>query len=285
MFPTQIPLTALKAVFSNIPFSICPNVSTHTFETKDGQPLDRYPDICVHSVIKPDTAVTINTNGYINANFIDGVTPPRKYIACQAPLNHTINDFWQMVWEQNSRVIVMLTPLEEEVIVEGTPQKRIKSAQYWPDVSRNHGNLTVQRLQETPMPNNLQTTKFQLSHSSSYEKREIWHIHLTSWPDHGATGPDALLKTLQVCREKVIEAKTSAPIIVHCSAGVGRTGTFIASDMCWDKLQQHIEPNVVEIVTEIRKQRYVLVQTVEQFQLIHDLVPILQKTPPPMSLS
>ncbi len=66
---------------------------------------------------------------------------------------------------------------------------------------------------------------------------------------------------------------------MHCSAGVGRTGTFIASDMCWDLLQKNPDPNVVEIVKKIRTQRYVMVQTVAQFQLIHDLVPILRTTP------
>ncbi len=279
MPPThQIPLAALKAVFDHIPFSsclICPEA--HTGNPKDGSYRDRYNDICAHSKTSPSTAVTINTNGYINANFIDGVTHDKKYIACQAPLDNTINDFWQMVWEQNSRVIVMLTPLKEA--------GRIKSAQYWPDLSGNYGHLTVQRLHYQPVPINahdttpssLHVTKFALTGLS--ESRIIWHIHLTSWPDHEATGPDALLKTLQLCHEKAIETKTSAPIIVHCSAGVGRTGTFIASDICWDTLQKNPAPNIVEIVKQIRMQRYVMVQSVEQFQLIHDLMPILSKTP------
>ncbi len=163
-------LVATETVFKNIPHRVCPNAKVHKFATKDGKYLDRYPDICVHSEITSVTAVTINTDGYINANYLDGVTHQKKYIAYQAPLDNTINDFWQMIWEQNSRVIVMLTPLEEEVIVEGTPEKKIKSAQYWPwpDVSKTYGPFTVQRLSYMPepmdsptiKPSNIQITKF-----------------------------------------------------------------------------------------------------------------------------
>uniref|UniRef100_A0A8W8M3E8 protein-tyrosine-phosphatase n=1 Tax=Magallana gigas TaxID=29159 RepID=A0A8W8M3E8_MAGGI len=215
-------------------------------------------------VLKVDDAIP---SDYINANYIDGPKMEQEYIASQGPKQNSVNDFWGMIWQTNTTQIVMLTNL-----VEGT---KVKCAKYWPDrgVEKECRNLTIKLEKETHYAF-YEVRRFKVFHKKANTSRTLTQHHYTSWPDHGTPEPLFLV----IFHHHVIASRSpedTSPTIVHCSAGIGRTGTYIALDALSKAGKMTGKINVTEYVKSMRTDRMNMVQTHEQyktiFQALHDV--------------
>ncbi|XP_030349589.1 receptor-type tyrosine-protein phosphatase C isoform X4 [Strigops habroptila] len=200
---------------------------------------------------------------YINASYIDGFKEPRKYIAAQGPKDETTDDFWRMIWEQKATIIVMVTRCEEG--------KRNKCAQYWPSMeggSAAYGDIIVKINESKTCPDYVIQKLHITNGRERTSGRDITHIQFTSWPDHGVPeDPHLLLKLRR--RVNALSNFFSGPIVVHCSAGVGRTGTYIGIDAMLEGLDTEGRVDVYGYVVKLRRQRCLMVQVESQYILIH----------------
>ncbi|XP_066869331.1 receptor-type tyrosine-protein phosphatase T isoform X15 [Kogia breviceps] len=199
---------------------------------------------------------------YINANYIDGYHRPRHYIATQGPMQETVKDFWRMIWQENSASIVMVTNLVEV--------GRVKCVRYWPDDMEVYGDIKVTLIETEPLAEYIIRT-FTVQKKGHHEIRELRLFHFTSWPDHGvpcyATGLLGFVRQV-----KFLNPPEAGPIVVHCSAGAGRTGCFIAIDTMLDMAENEGVVDIFNCVRELRAQRVNLVQTEEQYVFVHDAI-------------
>ncbi|XP_051567767.1 receptor-type tyrosine-protein phosphatase T-like isoform X4 [Myxocyprinus asiaticus] len=188
---------------------------------------------------------------YINANYIDGYHRPRHYIATQGPMQETVRDFWRMIWQENSASIVMVTNLVEV--------GRVKCVRYWPDETEVYGDIKVTLIETEPLAEYVIRT-FTVQKKGHHEIREIRQFHFTSWPDHGvpcyATGLLGFIRQV-----KFLNPPDAGPIVVHCSAGAGRTGCFIAVDIMLDMAESEGVVDIFNCIRELRSQRVNMVQT------------------------
>uniref|UniRef100_A0A8C1EBV0 Protein-tyrosine-phosphatase n=1 Tax=Cyprinus carpio carpio TaxID=630221 RepID=A0A8C1EBV0_CYPCA len=235
------------------------------------RPKNRYTNILPYDFSRVKLISLHNDEGsdYINANFIPGYNSPHEFIATQGPLPETRNDFWNMVLQQKSHIIVMLTQCNE--------RRRVKCDHYWPFTEEPvaYGDITVEMLSETDSPE-WTVRNFRLGYAD--ETQDILHFNYTSWPDHGVPTVNAIesiLQFVQIVRQQV--SRTKGPIVVHCSAGVGRTGTFIALDRLMQHIQEHEYVDVLGLVSDMRSHRLSMVQTEEQYVFIHQCVLLMWK--------
>ncbi|KAK3091173.1 hypothetical protein FSP39_017709 [Pinctada imbricata] len=182
----------------------------------------------------------------------------KHYIAAQGPLQETLEDFWRMIWQEDVGKITMLTKLSEG--------RKVKCAQYWPEAGEpmEMGEITVKLIDtETFADFEIRT----ISVTKGKDNRNVIQYHFTSWPDKGIP---TYASSLVHFRAKVLNTHSprSGPILVHCSAGIGRTGTFIALDFL---LQQAKDTgcDVFTCVEMLRRQRVNMVQTQEQYMFVH----------------
>ncbi|KAK3587914.1 hypothetical protein CHS0354_014428 [Potamilus streckersoni] len=230
-------------------------------------PKNRYRDISPYD----QTRVILkggSSGDYINANYVNMEIPGsgivNRYIAAQGPLQITCVDYWQMIWEQQSTLVVMLTTKVEK--------GRVKCHQYWPDLyeTQEHGQLQITCVKEE------ETTSFafrelNLTHMETHEERQISHMQYIAWPDHGVPDdPADFLEFVVKVRQKrtgIVE-----PTIVHCSAGIGRTGVLITMEtaMCLIESNQPVYP--LSIVRQMRDQRAMLIQTASQYKFVCEAI-------------
>ncbi|XP_032771095.1 tyrosine-protein phosphatase non-receptor type 4 isoform X3 [Rattus rattus] len=226
---------------------------------------NRYRDISPYDA----TRVLLKGNeDYINANYINmeisSSSIINQYIACQGPLPHTCKDFWQMTWEQGSSMVVMLTTQVE--------RGRVKCHQYWPEPSgsSSYGCYQVTCHSEEGNPAYI-FRKMTLFNQEKNESRQLTQIQYTAWPDHGV--PDDSSDFLDfVCHVRNKRAGKEEPIIVHCSAGIGRTGVLITMEtaMCLIECNQPVYP--LDIVRTMRDQRAMMIQTPSQYRFVCEAI-------------
>ncbi|XP_059160119.1 mucin-17-like [Physella acuta] len=204
---------------------------------------------------------------YINANYITG---PNKnyqyYIATQAPTEGTITDFWTMVWQQQSKAIVMLTQLQED--------GHVKCASYWPELvgksaAQKHGDFLIE-LKQKDIHQEYIVSCLEINHLRKIEKREVHHFWYTCWPSHGVPEPISLVKLVLDTRPKY--EHSGYPLIVHCSPGTGRTCTFVALDLCMSQFESGRNVDVLRTVYNMRQERAGAVQNKEQYALLYHAI-------------
>ncbi|XP_041051917.1 tyrosine-protein phosphatase non-receptor type 13 isoform X1 [Carcharodon carcharias] len=232
-------------------------------QTKDNRRKNRYKNILPYD----GTRVPLGEEqGYINASFIKIPVDKKDYtyIACQGPLPHTLADFWQMVWEQESNIIAMMT-LE----VEGG---KVKCQRYWPELQgksiiiNNKIKIILQSCQ--PLEDFI-IRKIEMIDLQSGESRQVTHLNFTAWPDHGTPEqPEQLVTFLSYMRY----IKCSTPIIAHCSAGIGRSGTLICLDAVLTFISKGLDFDISHIVETMRCQRHGMIQTEAQYVFCYQVI-------------
>ncbi|XP_053961046.1 tyrosine-protein phosphatase Lar isoform X1 [Anastrepha ludens] len=226
---------------------------------------NRYANVTAydHSRVQLPLIDGIIGSDYINANYCDGYRKHNAYVATQGPLQETFSDFWRMCWELKTTTIVMMTRLEERT--------RIKCDQYWPvRGTETYGQMFV-TITETQELATYSIRTFQICRQGFNERREIKQLQFTAWPDHGVPEhPAPFLQFLRRCR--ALTPPDSGPVIVHCSAGVGRTGCYIVIDSMLERMKHEKIIDIYGHVTCLRAQRNYMVQTEDQYIFIHDAI-------------
>ncbi|XP_067258289.1 receptor-type tyrosine-protein phosphatase eta-like isoform X2 [Chanodichthys erythropterus] len=198
---------------------------------------------------------------YINASYMPGYASKKEFIAAQGPLPCTVNDFWRLIWEKNVQTIVMLTKCNE--------QGRVKCEEYWPADINHFNNLTVTTTSEIPLED-WTLRDFEVKNVKTAETRSVRHFHFTAWPDHGVPETTELLINFRhLVREHMDQYSRHSPTLVHCSAGVGRTGTFIAIDRLIFQIERDGLVDVYGIIHNLRMHRPLMVQTEDQYVFLN----------------
>ncbi|XP_067684356.1 receptor-type tyrosine-protein phosphatase epsilon-like [Haliotis asinina] len=200
---------------------------------------------------------------YINANYIDTYARKKAFIATQGPMPRTVGDFWRMVWQEEADIIVMLTRLKEGI--------KVKCEKYWPEKKTplKLGDMTITNDGVTERPDYC-IRQITIQHKKLNERRQVMHLHYVTWPDHDVPSCPPLVRFWKVFRSMASDSK--APVVVHCSAGVGRTGTFIALEALMERARREGVVDVHEFVLKMRADRVSMVQTKEQYLFLHQVV-------------
>ncbi|XP_071476634.1 receptor-type tyrosine-protein phosphatase alpha-like isoform X1 [Diadema antillarum] len=249
-----------KALPNKTPAMVTVHASNHPANKEK----NRYINIIAydHTRVKLRTIDSIEGSDYINASYVNGYESPDKFIAAQGPKENTVDDFWRMIWEQNCSTIVMLTKCVED--------GRDKCYQYWP----SKGTMKCGKLLVT-MDNVQQTAEYVirslvLQEDGKDNQRSITQFHFLGWPDHGQPDyPSPMLCLIKRVRHLTSKINKRANIVVHCSAGVGRTGTYIVIDAMMDMMKREKKVDIYNFIYEIRQQRNTLVQSFIQYFFIH----------------
>nr|XP_043874906.1 receptor-type tyrosine-protein phosphatase eta-like isoform X6 [Solea senegalensis] len=198
---------------------------------------------------------------YINANYMPGFNSRKEFIASQGPLPATVGDFWRMIWEKNVQTLVMLTRCNE--------QGRVKCEQYWGPGTKHFENITVTTTSEIPLED-WTIREFEVKNVKTMETRSVRQFHFTAWPDHGVPETTELLIGFRhLVREHMDQYSKHSPTVVHCSAGVGRTGTFIAIDTLIFQIERENAVDIFGTVHELRMHRTLMVQTEDQYVFLN----------------
>ncbi|XP_020560405.1 receptor-type tyrosine-protein phosphatase V-like isoform X2 [Oryzias latipes] len=226
---------------------------------------NRYPLILPydHSRVRLSIQNQDPGSDYINANFVPGGGSERDFICTQGPLQNTLPDFWRMVWEQNVRIIVMVTSLKQK--------HTIMCEKYWPLESRTmyYGSIQVTTVTRKQAADFFITT-INLQQRGNPNDRIITHYYYPTWPDQDVPLPSSLCVFTEHVRQHLEATPCLGPAVVHCSAGVGRSGTFVTLLWLMQLCMRGIQPNIKAAVEDLRLHRMYMVQTPDQYILIHD---------------
>ncbi|XP_067118620.1 tyrosine-protein phosphatase non-receptor type 11-like [Centruroides vittatus] len=252
----------------------------HLYSRKEGQKPEnraknRYKNILPFDhtrVILTGVDQNVPGSDYVNANIIrpeetgPGDAPKTYYIATQGCLINTVDDFWWMIWQENTRVIVMTTKEVE--------RGKNKCFKYWPDKAetKEAGKIKIKSLAESATVD-YTLREFQVTKEGWSSPRTIYHYHFTAWPDHGVpSDPGCVLNFLHDVNHRQESIPNAGPIVVHCSAGIGRTGTFIVIDMIVDQIKKQgidCEIDIQRTIQMVRAQRSGMVQTEAQYKFVY----------------
>ncbi|GIX79108.1 receptor-type tyrosine-protein phosphatase R [Caerostris darwini] len=212
-------------------------------------------------------------SSYINANYIRGYGEEAKaYIATQGPLQHTINDFWLMIWKEKCPLIVMITKLKEKM--------KVKCEPYIPDYQDRFGDIEVTVMRVIPRDGYTVRELFLRRGSETHTVHHFWY---TTWPDHKtpATAKQLLNMALEAEAMRLGDGTLAKrPMVVHCSAGIGRTGCFIAVSIGMQQLIEENSVDILGIVSSLRLDRGGMIQTAEQYEFVHQALSIFELSLP-----
>ncbi|XP_067678531.1 uncharacterized protein [Haliotis asinina] len=255
----QVPAGGFQAEYQKLPTIFTRPYTDSQREENKGKNkyISYYPYDATRVVLKelPDQP----GSDYINASYIDGYSRPKAYIAAQAPNKKTLTEFWRMIWEQNCTRIVMLTNMKE--------LGRVKCEAYWSDTTDLHVDDFIITVTDSSIRANWVVREVQVTDRQTNTSRCFYHFHFTTWPDHGTPEEMALTEFLWLVRSSYITQDD--PLLVHCSAGVGRTGTYIALDYLLDQALAENAVDVLGCVSGIRDQRKGMIQTKEQYTCLY----------------
>lgn len=226
---------------------------------------NRYPDIKAYDQTRVKLSVMDGIAGsdYINANYVMGYKERKKFICAQGPLEKTVNDFWRMIWEQKVTIIVMVTCLEEN--------GKKKCTKYWPDdVESQFGNLTVTLVNSKSCSDSVvrNLTVCAKKEEGLSETREVIQYHYLTWKDWLAPEhPGGILKFIKCINEGY--TSDNGPILIHCSAGVGRTGTLVVIDSLLQQMKEEGQVEIFNFIVSVRRQRNFLVQSLKQYIFVY----------------
>ncbi|XP_051739166.1 receptor-type tyrosine-protein phosphatase eta isoform X5 [Ctenopharyngodon idella] len=223
---------------------------------------NRYTNVLPYDASRVKLSMCGNPfDDYINASYIPGYKSREEFIAAQGPLSITVNEFWRMIWEKNIYTIVMLTKCNE--------QGEVKCEKYWPSGTNHYHNISVTTTSEITLES-WTIRDFGIKNEKTEETRNIRQFHFTAWPDNGVPQTtEVLIDFRQLVRKHMDQYSRHSPTVVHCSAGVGRTGAFIAIDHLIFQIERDSMVDVYGIVTDMHMHRPLMVQTEEQYVYLH----------------
>uniref|UniRef100_A0A8C6XTK8 Receptor-type tyrosine-protein phosphatase eta n=1 Tax=Naja naja TaxID=35670 RepID=A0A8C6XTK8_NAJNA len=233
-------------------------------ELSDNKGKNRYNNVLPYDISRVKLSIQNHpTDDYINANYMPGYNSKKEFIGAQGPLPNTVQDFWRMIWEKKIYTVVMLTKCVE--------QGRTKCEEYWPNKqSKDYGDIMVAMTSEIFLP---EWTIRDFSIEQVTESHPVRQFHFTAWPDHGVPETtDLLISFRHLVHEFMKQKPPSSPTLVHCSAGVGRTGTFIAIDRLIQQMEMENTVDVYGTVYDLRMHRSLMVQTEDQYVFLNHCV-------------
>nr|KAF6375085.1 protein tyrosine phosphatase receptor type Q [Pipistrellus kuhlii] len=226
---------------------------------------NRFPNIKPYNNnrVKLIADASIPGSDYINASYVSGYLCPNEFIATQGPLPGTVGDFWRMVWETRAKTLVMLTQCFEK--------GRIRCHQYWPEDNKPvtvFGDIVITKLMEDVQ---IDWTIRDLKIERHGDCMTVRQCNFTAWPEHGVPeNSTPLIHFVKLVRAS--RAHDTSPMIVHCSAGVGRTGVFIALDHLTQHINDHDFVDIYGLVAELRSERMCMVQNLAQYIFLHQCI-------------
>ncbi|KTG41720.1 hypothetical protein cypCar_00028404 [Cyprinus carpio] len=258
---TSVPIHSIRQKQSDLrPVGI--NQSKTVAQAPENKAKNRYNNVLPYDSSRVKLSVLSSPfDDYINASYMPGYTSKKEFIAAQGPLPCTVDDFWRLIWEKNVHTIVMLTKCNE--------QGRVKCEEYWPAETKHFNNLIVMNTSEITLED-WTLRDFEVKNVKTTESRSVRHFHFTAWPDHGVPETTELLINFRhLVREHMDQYSRHSPTLVHCSAGVGRTGTFIAIDRLIFQIERDGVVDVYGIIHDLRMHRPLMVQTEDQYVFLN----------------